>query len=142
MALAQGADVVVYVCHHCTPGSARMPRQWEQEQLCVQVQQVPCSGKIEVQYLLHAFEGGTQGICVLACPQGECQRAQGNYRAEVRVRTVQRLLVEIGMEPERIALVHCSPQDPAASVENAVREATARFAALRGGRVSSAGAHA
>ncbi len=142
MSPTQAADIVVYVCHNCTPGSAGIPRQWEQEGLCVQVREVPCSGKIDVQYLLHAFEGGAQGICVLTCPQGECQRAQGNYRAEVRVRTVQRLLTEVGMEPARIALVHCSPQDPAERVEGAAREATARFAKLGGSRAIPEGARA
>jgi coenzyme F420-reducing hydrogenase delta subunit len=55
---------------------------------------------------------------------------QGNYRAEVRVRTVGRLLSEIGVEPERIALLHCSPEDPADRPEQLVREAVKRFAAL------------
>jgi len=108
----------------------------------VQVREVPCSGKIDVQYLLHAFEGGAQGICVLTCPQGECLRVQGNYRAEVRVRTVKRLLAEIGSEPERIALAHCSPQDPAERVERAAREATARFARLGGSRAIPEGPRA
>jgi F420-non-reducing hydrogenase iron-sulfur subunit len=130
MSLAQATDVLIYVCHNCTPEGARMPRQWEQQQLHVQVHEVPCSGKIDVQYLFHAFEGGTRGICVFTCPQGECQRAQGNYRAEVRVRTVQRLLTEIGMEADRIALVHSSAQEPADGVERLARAAVERFAAL------------
>ena len=142
MSPTQAADVVIYFCHNCTPGRARIPRQWQQERLCVQVHEVPCSGKIDVQYLLHAFEGGAQGVCVLACPHGECLRAQGNYRAEVRVRTVQRLLAEVGMQPERIALVRCSAQDSAERIERLLREAAGRFAELSGPAPTSEGARA
>ena len=50
-----------------------------------------CSGKIDIQYMFHAFEGGARGVCVLMCRRGTCTLAQGNYRALVRVGTVQRL---------------------------------------------------
>jgi coenzyme F420-reducing hydrogenase delta subunit len=75
------------------------------------VREVPCSGKIDAQYLFHALEAGGQGLCVVTCPLGQCNLGQGNYRAEVRVRTVQRLLTEIGLEPERVELLHCASDD-------------------------------
>jgi coenzyme F420-reducing hydrogenase delta subunit len=52
------------------------------------------------QYLLHAMEGGARGFCVVACPKGDCHLSQGNYRAEIRVRAVRRLLAEIGLPPD------------------------------------------
>lgn len=67
---------------------------------------------------------------VIVCPQGECQLAQGNYRAEIRVQMVQRLLTEIGLDPQRVELIHCSPADPAELIEQRMREAVDRFAAL------------
>jgi F420-non-reducing hydrogenase iron-sulfur subunit len=79
------------------------------------------------QYLFHALEGGGRGICVVACPKGECHFAQGNYRAEVRVRTVQRLLTEIGLEPQRAELVHGSADQP---LEQLVHDAVRRICAL------------
>ncbi|MBN1866705.1 hydrogenase iron-sulfur subunit [Candidatus Sumerlaeota bacterium] len=130
MSVPQCADVVVYVCYNCMPQSVRLPRQREQGGFRIQVHEVPCSGKIDAQYLFHAFEGGADAVCVVACPRGECRLAQGNYRAEVRIRAVQRLLSEIGMGPDRIALVHCSPDDAPESIERVVGEALERFAAL------------
>ena len=88
--------------------AGRLPRQWKQDGARILVREVPCSGKMDGQYLFHALEGGGARLCVVACPKGECHLAQGNYRAEIRVRTVQRLLAEIGLEPERAELVHCS----------------------------------
>jgi coenzyme F420-reducing hydrogenase delta subunit len=126
----QDANIVACVCANCMPQGACLPRQWEQGGFRVRVHEVPCSGKIETQYLFHAFEGGADGVCVVACPRGECHLAQGNYRAEIRVQTVRRLLAEIGMESDRILLVHGSPNDPPDHVEHLVREAVDRIATL------------
>lgn len=123
-------DVVVYLCSNCIPQGSRLPRQWQHNAAHVFVREVPCSGKTDGQYLLHGMEGGENGLCVVACPKGECHLAQGNYRAEVRLRTLQRLLVEIGLEPERAELVHCSPQDPPERLAQLVHDAVERICAL------------
>ncbi|MEW6755875.1 MAG: hydrogenase iron-sulfur subunit [Candidatus Latescibacterota bacterium] len=123
-------DVVVYVCANCVPSGPGLPRQWTQGDARVAVRQVPCTGKTDGQYLLHGLEGGGQGFCVVACPHGECRLGQGNYRAEIRVRTLQRLLAEIGLEPERAQLLHCAPGEGVAQIEQRVRGAVERICAL------------
>jgi coenzyme F420-reducing hydrogenase delta subunit len=85
---------------------------------------------MDAQYLLRGLEGGERGLCVVACPKGECHLAQGNYRAEVRVRTVQRLLTEVGLEAGRAELVHCSPQDSPEELQRVVQEAVGRIGVL------------
>jgi F420-non-reducing hydrogenase iron-sulfur subunit len=107
-----------------------LPRQWNQEGAHVLVREVPCSGKMDGQYLCHALEGGAQGVCVVACPKGKCHLAQGNYRAEIRVRTLQRLLTEIGIQPERAELLHVLPEETVGQIEERVRDAVARICAL------------
>ena len=123
-------DVVVNICHNSVPTGERVPRQWTQDGNLVMVRLIPCSGKIDLQYLLHTLEGVRQGLCVVACPTGTCQLAQGNLRAEVRVRTAQKLLGELGLEPERAELLHSSASDPPGSLERLVRGAVARLASL------------
>lgn len=123
-------DIIVYICCNCIAQSARLPRQWQQDDLHVLVREVPCSGKMDGQYLFHAFEGGSRGLCVVACPKGECHLTQGNYRAEIRVRTVQQLLTELGLEVERIKLLFVSPNDPPELLEPLVREAVQQISAL------------
>jgi F420-non-reducing hydrogenase iron-sulfur subunit len=130
MAVASPPDVVVYVCTNCIPQGGRLPRQWNQDGAKVLVREVPCSGKMDGQYLFHVLEGGGRGICVVACPKGECHFAQGNYRAEVRIRTVRRLLTEIGIEPERAELVHGAPDDRPEVLEELIRGAVERICAL------------
>jgi len=123
-------DVVVYVCHNCLPQGAALPHQWRQDGVHVRVQEIPCSGKIDIQYLFHALEGGGCGICVVACPKGECRLAQGNYRAGVRIRTVRRLLSEIGVEPERVVLLHASPEASPDRLEQEIRSVIQKFKEL------------
>jgi len=82
---------------------------------------------MDAQYLLHAFEGGERGSCVVACPKGECHLAQGNYRAEIRVQTLRRILNEIGLEPERVEILHISPEDPPSQSEQLIRDAVQRI---------------
>ena len=123
-------DVIAYVCTNCIPRGASLPRQWQQAGAHVLLREVPCSGKMDGQYLLHSFEAGIRGLCVVACPKGACQLTQGNYRAEVRIATLRRLLGEIGLEPERAELLHCSPDDPPDQFCRLVRDAVGRIAAL------------
>ncbi len=123
-------DVIVYVCCNSIPGGGRLPRQWTLGEAHILLREVPCSSKNDGQYLLHALEGGVRGLCVVTCPKGACRLAQGNYRAEVRVATVRRLLGEIGIEPERVELVRCGPDDSFEKFEQAIRDAVNRICAL------------
>ncbi|MBI5576806.1 MAG: hydrogenase iron-sulfur subunit [Deltaproteobacteria bacterium] len=123
-------DIVVYICCNCIAKEARLPRQWQENGAHVLVREMPCSGKMDARYLLHAFEGGSRGLCVVACPKGECRLAQGNYRAEIRVGVVRRLLAEIGVEAERVELLHVSPNDPPDRLEPVLRDAVRRICSL------------
>ena len=123
-------DVIVYVCTNSIPAGGRLPRQWHQQDAHVLVRQVPCTGKMDAQYLLHALEGGARGLCVVACPKGACQLAQGNYRAEVRIGTIRRLLTEIGIEPQRAELLHVAPDEPFDRFDRLLRDAVGRICAL------------
>ncbi len=130
MSEAHSPDVVVYFCTNCIPQGVNLPRQWIQDGARILVREVPCSGKMDGQYLLHALEGGARGLCVVACPKGDCHLSQGNYRAEIRVRTVQRLLEEIGLPPERAQLVHVSQVDTPRNFERLVRSTVSRICAI------------
>jgi len=121
------SEILVFVCHQCIPAGTRVPRQWSQDGVHIRTVEIPCSGKTDAQYLFHAIEGGALGFLVVACPAGECRLAQGNYRAQIRVHTVQRLLAEIGLEPERAALLHCGPDD---DLEGMIRGAVKDMCAL------------
>ena len=125
-------EVVVYLCKNCLPQSGRLPAQWTAAGLHVRVREIPCSGKIDAQYLLHALEGGVHGICVLTCAKGECTLTQGNYRAEMRVRTVQRLLKEIGLDPRRAEIVNCPSGQSFDKIKSMINDSAHRFSGVAG----------
>lgn len=66
---------------------------------------VPCTGKIDVQRLLKAFEGGADALFIVGCPPGECKMAEGNLRVSKRATQARQMLDEIGVGGDRIETV-------------------------------------
>lgn len=120
-------DILVYLCKNCIPEGGKLPAQLTEAGVHVRVKQIPCSGKIDAQYILHSLEGGVRGVCVVTCPRGECTLSQGNYRAEIRVKTVQRLLSEIGDDPRRTELIQCPADASLEVIKGLVSGAVQRF---------------
>ena len=67
---------------------------------------LPCSGKLDVPYLVKAFETGADGVVIVTCELGQCRHFEGNMRAEKRAEAVDNLLEEIGAGTGRIAAIH------------------------------------
>jgi F420-non-reducing hydrogenase iron-sulfur subunit len=68
---------------------------------------LPCSGKVDVPYLIKAFETGADGVVVATCKKSECRHFEGSPRAHKRAEAVESLLEEIGMGAGRMAVVEC-----------------------------------
>jgi coenzyme F420-reducing hydrogenase delta subunit len=66
---------------------------------------LPCSGKIDIPYLVKAFETGADGVLIVTCKQNECCHLEGNYRAQKRAEAVESLLEEIGMYKGRMEVI-------------------------------------
>jgi len=67
---------------------------------------LPCSGKVDVPYLVKAFETGADGVVIVTCELGQCRHLEGNMRAEKRAEAVDSLLEEIGAGTGLIAAIH------------------------------------
>ncbi len=72
---------------------------------------LPCSGKVDIPYLLKAYETGADGVVIVTCPKNECRHFEGNLRAHRRAEAVESLLEEIGLPAGRIAVFECGEQD-------------------------------
>jgi coenzyme F420-reducing hydrogenase delta subunit len=66
---------------------------------------LPCSGKVNLPYLLKAFETGADAVVLVTCRQEECRSLEGNLRAQRRGNAVDSLLEEIGLGTGRIVVV-------------------------------------
>jgi coenzyme F420-reducing hydrogenase delta subunit len=80
---------------------------------------LPCSGKVDLLYLIKAFETGADGVMVITCKQDACRYLEGNLRAARRVEAVDSLLEEIGLGRGRIKVI--KPQEEG-DVEHIIRE--------------------
>lgn len=67
---------------------------------------LPCSGKVDIPYLVKAFETGADGVVIVTCELGQCRHLEGNMRAEKRAEAVDSLLEEIGAGTGRITAIH------------------------------------
>jgi len=74
----------------------------------VKIIQVPCTGRVDVLHLLKAVEEGADGVYVAGCLEGECHFLEGNLKTKKKVAAVQKLLVEAGLEPERVRMFNLS----------------------------------
>jgi coenzyme F420-reducing hydrogenase delta subunit len=66
---------------------------------------LPCSGKLDILYLIKAFETGADGVAVMMCQEGECRYLEGNLRAKKRATAVEELLKETGLGEGRVAVI-------------------------------------
>ena len=66
---------------------------------------LPCSGKVDLLYLLKAFETGADCLVLVTCAKNECHYLEGNLRAPKRIEAVNAILEEAGMGKGRLALV-------------------------------------
>ena len=66
---------------------------------------LPCSGRLDILYLVKAFETGADGVAVMMCKQGECRYLEGNMRARKRAEVVEAMLKETGLGEGRVAII-------------------------------------
>jgi F420-non-reducing hydrogenase iron-sulfur subunit len=105
-------EILAFCCNFCAyaaadlAGSRRM-----QYPANVRIIHVPCSGKVEVQQILAAFERGIDGVLVAGCLEGGCHFVEGNLRAKRRIASARRILDEIGIGGERLRMVNLSASE-------------------------------
>ena len=96
---------------------------------------LPCSGKVDVPYLIKALETGADGAVVVACKKSECRHFEGSLWAHKRVEAVEALLEEIGFGAGRMAGVECA-EGGAALVCEEIKEFIERVRSLPPAAVS------
>ncbi|ACN16160.1 putative fusion protein, heterodisulfide reductase (HdrA) / F420-non-reducing hydrogenase (MvhD) [Desulforapulum autotrophicum HRM2] len=64
--------------------------------------QVPCAGKVDVEFIMKAFVEGADGVMVAACHEGNCKAERGNTYAGWRVAEVQKRLEAMGLNKDRL----------------------------------------
>ncbi len=122
--------LLAFCCHYCAYAAADMAGSMRlQYPASVRVLRFPCTGKIEENHILAAFELGVDGVMVAGCLEGGCHFLEGNLRARRRVERVKQFLGEIGIEPQRLEMFNLSSAEGPRFAE-IVKEMCARIVPL------------
>jgi heterodisulfide reductase subunit A2 len=70
----------------------------------VHVVRIMCTGRMDPQFALQAFDEGADGVLILGCHPGDCHYKEQNFRMIQRQNLFARLLREFGIEEERCRL--------------------------------------
>ena len=143
------APVTVFVCANCArPGqaatSAGRPQPvvpefgwpWPVREIVV-----ACTGRLQPEHVLKAFESGADVVCAVACQEDNCHYLEGSKRCARRVDYLRSILDEIGLGGKRLMLFHLpgtAGQDMALAAgspapDGASNGLDARVAAIRDG---------
>jgi len=101
--------IIAFCCHYCAYASADLAGSMRlQYPSGVRIIRTPCTGRLEVEYYMRAFENGVDGVLVAGCLEGGCHFIEGNLFAKKRVGAIRDILEESGIEKERLRMVNIS----------------------------------
>lgn len=94
--------ILAFCCNWCTYTGADLAGLNRMEYPPnVRVVRVPCSGRVNPQFILRAFQKGANGVMVCGCHPGDCHYTTGNYFTRRRFTLMRSLLEYNGIEPGR-----------------------------------------
>jgi F420-non-reducing hydrogenase iron-sulfur subunit len=99
--------IVAFCCHYCAYSAADLAGSMRiQYPPNVRIIRTPCTGRLEVEYFMKAFEKGADVVIVAGCEEGSCHFKEGNLAAKRRVNYTRQILSESGLEMERLRMVN------------------------------------
>jgi coenzyme F420-reducing hydrogenase delta subunit len=134
--LPEHSAITVFVCANCArpahvPSSSRRTRPVVPDfDLGAPAKQVilPCTGRLQPEHILKAFEAGSSVVSVVACREDNCHHVEGSRRCAHRIDYIRSLLNEIGLGEGRLLffqLPGSASEDMALTSGKAVPESTA-----------------
>ena len=128
--------VTLFICANCarpgqTPESAGRSRpesprfEWP-----VPVQEIllACTGRLQPEHVLKAFESGARLVAVVACREDNCHHLEGSMRCARRVDYVRGILDDVGLGADRLMLFHL-PGTASEDMDRATGRPQAAFSA-------------
>jgi F420-non-reducing hydrogenase iron-sulfur subunit len=100
----------------------------------IDIIRVMCSGRVDPQFILKAFQKGADGVLICGCHPGECHYAEGNFKAARRIPLLKKMLSQMGIEEGRLRLewVSASEGERFAAVVNDMTEQVRKLGPYNG----------
>jgi F420-non-reducing hydrogenase iron-sulfur subunit len=113
--------IVAFFCNWCTYTAADLAGVSRMKYAAnIRTIRLMCSGRVDPQFVMDAFAKGADGVLIGGCHPGDCHYGEGNYKMLRRFRLLQRMLGDLGIEPERLRLewISAAEGDKVKSVVN------------------------
>lgn len=126
--------IVGFLCNWCSyAGADQAGNQHRDVPANLKIVRVMCSGRVDPQFILKAFQSGADGVMVLGCHPGDCHYKEGNYKALKRMKMLEMMLGEFGIEKERFRLdwVSASEGEKFSKVTREMVEAVSKLGPLK-----------
>ncbi|MDO9537691.1 MAG: hydrogenase iron-sulfur subunit [Thermoplasmata archaeon] len=97
--------IIGFLCNWCSytgadlAGTSRL-----QYPANIRIIKVMCSGRVNPQFILKAFQEGADGILVSGCHPGDCHYIEGNYHARRKLTLLMDLLDYMGVDSKRFEM--------------------------------------
>ena len=122
--------IVAYVCNWCTYLGADLAGTNRLEYpASVRIVRLPCTGRIDFNLIIKAFEAGADAVLVSGCHPGDCHYTSGNLHARRRWILFRALLDVMGIELDRVHFTWISAAE-GRKWQEVVREITEKTKAL------------
>jgi F420-non-reducing hydrogenase iron-sulfur subunit len=97
--------IIVFCCNWCSYAGADLAGV-SRLQIAphFRVVRTMCSGRIEPEFVLSAFDNGADGVMITGCHPGDCHYLDGNYKTLRRFYFLRALIGEFGVDTKRLRL--------------------------------------
>jgi F420-non-reducing hydrogenase iron-sulfur subunit len=101
--------IIGFTCNWCSYRAADLAgTSREKYPPNIRLIRLMCSGRLQPEFVLKAFQGGADAVLVTGCHPGECHYLEQNYKAMRRFMLLKRVLQQMGVESNRFKLVWAS----------------------------------
>jgi len=101
--------IIAFLCNWCSYAGADLAGVSRiQYPPNIRIVRVPCSGRVNPNFIIKSLTDGWDGVIVSGCHPGDCHYISGNLVARRRFAILKELLELFGIEPGRVNIMWAS----------------------------------
>lgn len=95
--------IIAFFCNWCTYGGADLAGVSRlQYPPNFRALRIPCTGRMDLKFILDAFRHGADGVWVSGCHPGDCHYIAGNLHARRKFTLIHDFMESLGIERDRL----------------------------------------
>lgn len=103
--MSYNPNIVGFACQWCTYAGADLAGNLRATYPpSIKLIKVPCSGRVEPEYVMEAFAQGADGVMIGGCHFGDCHYKTGNHKTSQRMTILSQMLEDMGFDTKRFRL--------------------------------------